>query len=480
LRKQKQKQFELNYNELLEIDPEAAKELEEKMKKQSNTERMNLRHKKFGKWAKFASKSKNPSLNKELQDHYEKGKMLREKIKKIDESSSEDDDEIIDEDSSTSEELPSTGVMGMKFMQRALQKQKEEYKELKQQMMNEDNENLTENKQEIEIDEVQENIGRRVINKNNSKSNNLNKKEKLNISGKNHLIDEISLGSGFTTEMTDNGITTSTTEINESQSKISKESDIKSLTSKDNESEKQSVKSKDNKLSNKRVMTSKDDKKSNISNTWIQDTENIEIETKPKKTNNSKKQSTKSNPWMQVDTDKNDKTKGVKIDVEKLEEKIPNEGKEKSQFNLISHATEQQKELIKRAFANDDVEATFEQEKKDLIDEMIPEDLDDNKLPGWGSWGGVDIVPIVDKKKQKLKEEKRKKLEHKLLSERKDSHLKHVIINHKRDKKQTKYKTPDLPYPYHSKESYERSLSHPLGQEWNTNTVHKAIIKAKG
>jgi len=95
---------------------------------------MTLRHKRFGKWAQYASKSDNPSLKQELVEHYERGKQLREKIKEIDsESSDAEDMEEVSEDS-ISEEMPNKGVMAMKFMQRAHQKQKQEYNQLKENM----------------------------------------------------------------------------------------------------------------------------------------------------------------------------------------------------------------------------------------------------------------------------------------------------------------------------------------------------------
>jgi len=124
MRKQRQKEQELSYNELLETDPEAAKEYQEKMKQKSNKERMTLRHKRFGKWITYTTKSKNPTLKEELHEHYERGKKLREKIEKItsDESSSEVDDNISEE--SVSEEMTKKGLMAMKFMKRAHEKTK--------------------------------------------------------------------------------------------------------------------------------------------------------------------------------------------------------------------------------------------------------------------------------------------------------------------------------------------------------------------
>jgi len=123
---------------LLEIDPEAAKELQDKLLKNTYKERMTLRHKKFGKWAQYAEQSKNPTFKQDLQDHYDTGKKLREKIDRIDSESSQSESDEDKVESSSSEDIPHKGIMKMKFMQRALQKQKEEYKQLKEEMMNED------------------------------------------------------------------------------------------------------------------------------------------------------------------------------------------------------------------------------------------------------------------------------------------------------------------------------------------------------
>jgi len=72
------------------------------------------------------------------------------------------------------------------------------------------------------------------------------------------------------------------------------------------------------------------------------------------------------NPWMKPDNENEEIVKGKnnnKLSLEKLENSVK-ASNEKEKFNLISHATEEQKEYIKRAFANDDVEATFTDEKK--------------------------------------------------------------------------------------------------------------------
>lgn len=88
-------------------------------------------------------------------------------------------------------------------------------------------------------------------------------------------------------------------------------------------------------------------------------------------------------------------------------------------------------ELIKRAFAGQDVVGEFETEKKQtIVDE--DEKIIDNTLPGWGSWTGDGIS-----KKEKARSKGRflTKSEGTKEQNRKDAKLERVIINEKRVKK---------------------------------------------
>jgi U3 small nucleolar RNA-associated protein 14 len=87
-------------------------------------------------------------------------------------------------------------------------------------------------------------------------------------------------------------------------------------------------------------------------------------------------------------------------------------------------------DLVKRAFAGDEVVQEFEQEKLDTVEDEGDKVIDET-LPGWGSWTG-DGVSRKEKQRQKriltkvegIKPEKRK-----------DAKLSRVIINEKRIKK---------------------------------------------
>lgn len=85
-------------------------------------------------------------------------------------------------------------------------------------------------------------------------------------------------------------------------------------------------------------------------------------------------------------------------------------------------------ELIRKAFAGDEVVADFEKEKQDITRDE-EEQVIDNSLPGWGNWTGAGI----SKKEQKRNKGKfMSKVDGIQKGKRKDAKLDRVIINEKR------------------------------------------------
>ncbi|GAA5943759.1 hypothetical protein JCM3775_000944 [Rhodotorula graminis] len=123
-----------------------------------------------------------------------------------------------------------------------------------------------------------------------------------------------------------------------------------------------------------------------------------------------------------------------------------------------------QRELVKEAFANDDVVADFAEEKRKEIERDAPRE-EDNTLPGWGAWAGKGA------KKQKNARKFVTKVAGVDAAKRKDAQLGHVIISEKKDKKVAKYMLKDLPFPYTSAAQHEHKLATPLGPEWSTSTI---------
>ncbi|KAI3427018.1 hypothetical protein D9Q98_006960 [Chlorella vulgaris] len=140
-----------------------------------------------------------------------------------------------------------------------------------------------------------------------------------------------------------------------------------------------------------------------------------------------------------------------------------------------------QAELIGRAFAGDDVAAEFAASKAAEVEGELPKEEVPGVLPGWGIWAGNQREPqwAIDAKK---KAAQRKAA---AAAGRKDAQLQYVVISEKWDKKSSKYKTPAVPFPYDSKETYERAMRQPLGREYNTdasfrNLTRPALLKDAG
>lgn len=124
-----------------------------------------------------------------------------------------------------------------------------------------------------------------------------------------------------------------------------------------------------------------------------------------------------------------------------------------------------QKNLILEAFAGEDVVSEFQKEKRD-IEEAEDDRFEDMTLPGWGGWAGADITAAPKKRFVRKIDgvvQKDKRL---------DKGLKNVIVNETLNKHNLKYQSSSVPYPYESKEQYERALRMPIGEEWTSQATH--------
>ncbi|GMG40298.1 unnamed protein product [Ambrosiozyma monospora] len=132
-----------------------------------------------------------------------------------------------------------------------------------------------------------------------------------------------------------------------------------------------------------------------------------------------------------------------------------------------------QQDLIKQAFAGDSevvIDEEFQAEKNAIEDEEDDKVVDDT-LPGWGSWSSN---PTSKKRKiiKTIKGVTRK-------DKRKDKNKKQVIINERVNKKNVKYMASSVPYPFETREQYEKSLRMPLGQEWVSRETHQKSVMPK-
>ena len=89
-------------------------------------------------------------------------------------------------------------------------------------------------------------------------------------------------------------------------------------------------------------------------------------------------------------------------------------------------------------------------------------------VSGWGSWAGAGAPPPKKPRKLPPKLSAPKSKKDTKAPKRKDDGKSSVIINEKRLKKTSKFQLSEIPYPYKSREEYERAIAGNIGQEWNT------------
>lgn len=137
-----------------------------------------------------------------------------------------------------------------------------------------------------------------------------------------------------------------------------------------------------------------------------------------------------------------------------------------------------QADLVAQAFAGDDVVVEFENSKAADVERDAPRDIDET-LPGWGTWTGNGV------RKPRNARKFLRHVEGTKVDQRKDAKLQHVVINEKRMKQAKPYMSQSVPYPFESKEQYERSLSNPIGPEFTTRTnfqkrIMPHVVKTQG
>ena len=132
-------------------------------------------------------------------------------------------------------------------------------------------------------------------------------------------------------------------------------------------------------------------------------------------------------------------------------------------------------ELVRKAFAGEDVVADFQKDKEERM-QSEDEKVVDNTLAGWGHWIGAGIGKKAQRGKKKGDLSKQEGMPR---AQRQDAKLDKVVINEKRVKKNAKYLASQLPHPFETRQQYERSLRLPLGPEWTTKETFQAATKPR-
>ncbi|KAL1766408.1 U3 small nucleolar RNA-associated protein 14-like A [Sigmodon hispidus] len=138
---------------------------------------------------------------------------------------------------------------------------------------------------------------------------------------------------------------------------------------------------------------------------------------------------------------------------------------------MEDQAERDQKQMIKEAFAGDDVIKEFLKEKREAIQANKPKSVD-LTLPGWGEWGGLDLKPSAKKRRRFL-------IKAPEGPPRKDTNLPNVIINENRNIHAAAHQVRVLPYPFTHHQQFERTIQNPIGSTWNTQRTFQKLTAPK-
>ncbi|XP_055292338.1 U3 small nucleolar RNA-associated protein 14 homolog A-like isoform X1 [Moschus berezovskii] len=130
-----------------------------------------------------------------------------------------------------------------------------------------------------------------------------------------------------------------------------------------------------------------------------------------------------------------------------------------------------QRQMIKEAFAGDDVIRDFLKEKREAVEASKPKDLD-LTLPGWGEWGGMGLKPSAKKRCRFL-------IKAPEGPPRKDKNLPNMIISEKWNIHAAAHQVQVLPHPFTHHQQFERTIQTPIGSTWNTQRAFQKLTMPK-
>ncbi|KAM9963366.1 hypothetical protein ACTFIW_006594 [Dictyostelium discoideum] len=528
-KKKKEKALAKREEELMKLDPEFAKHKAEKLEERRVLERMTQRHKNNSKFMKNILNNRGLTTDdrRDINEHQKLAKelLLMNKINNSnvnnensdededDESDDDDDDDESDDDNKNKKidlsdvdqkslsdkeriqmklqklgrptTLPDKGINAMKFMQKSMERELDNA--IKLQNGVDDYEQAELDDQEREIEE-----SNRIILHKQLASNKQNPSNKIMSSGL--LVEKAGFGNGHkvvsgSSIQIKNNNNSNTNENNDNIKKVNNKKEQQQEQKEEEEEEELDEENPwlDVKKSKKK---SKKDKKKQ-SDEFLISLNNLNNGSKVSNNNNNNKNNNgkevvKGNDLSNnvVNTTSNKKDNKRKFENNNINDNSNKESDEKSEkktktmgMSLIT--SNKQKELLLEAFAKDNIEDEFMEEKKQLVEEDVPEEKS-NFLPGWGSWVGDGAQERDNSKKEAMLKRKRDQKVKELAQKRADSKNSRVIIDEKAPLDGvSKYVLNQLPQHYSNKEQYESTLSIAHGKDWNSSTAFRKLIEPK-
>ncbi|KAK1928680.1 Uncharacterized protein P3T76_015783 [Phytophthora citrophthora] len=521
--------------ELRALDPELARKLDEELAEKRAEERLTLKHRNTSKWVKHQLRrgiQADDATRSAIADQLRRGEELRRKMDAVDSDDDDmdfDDDEmegdaasrlqkrlerqanalVTEIDADSAEAGKKRGLEGMKFMQRAAEKQREkartEAEKLLREIRSGDGDMILSEGEDY-VSSGDEGAAKKKIKKSKKKVI-VTEQDKANVdralaggalqtanvsmsggvSARASGAIAVDLGEGGNNVALANGDKKQSKEF-EIGAKAAKEKTPAKTDTEDTDMEPAAMGEENPWLSNTATKSkrSKRNKKKTQQVKGAQADVAAAIESLAEDT----KESTKDDSAIAALTNGSKTSKKRKLDQEKTEAKEPEQstaGKKKKNKKAKKEAnTAGQDELVRRAFefvADEEDELALEK------DRLAGQDADAKKgaevaklmgMSGWGSWAG-DGVKVS--RRQIAREQKAKDIareaKQKALAGRKDARMERVLINEKKDKKAAKYTVKDVPYPFTSREEYEAAMRNPLGSDWNTSQVTNVLTAPK-
>ncbi|XP_026385176.1 U3 small nucleolar RNA-associated protein 14 homolog A-like isoform X2 [Papaver somniferum] len=474
-----------------QLDPDSAKELAFKQELKRAEERMTLKHKNSSKWAKRAirrglanqDEGTRAAISNQLNQHA----ILTRKMKSMNDSSSSDDSSDFDDDDDLEavanndeplklvnkakektlkiledeDEAPKSGVLDLPFMVRGNERRKKAVDEEARLALKEYDSSLREleeNSDEAERSKKATSSGRRVFGSAaKNQSDEMSRKIKSNRVDRDRNSDS---EDEFATEDFGDAVSSRNMVVSQKNVHIDPSG---AVSGRSNPGQEPVFKRFDDIVGEPGPKTTYD-VAIFASNSFKK------MKSENKKSSTNKKNSKAVDPALPLKETKEEDEDSGSESGEEMVDGILTSGT-KPEYKLPSQA-----DLIRNAFAGDDVEEEFEKEKLETLNEENPEPEKPTLVPGWGQWTHIQKkkgLPSWMVEEHVIAQKKREDA----LKERKDSHLKHVIISERLDKKAEKLHTATVPYPYTSQEQYERTLRVPLGPDFNPATKVGALIR---
>lgn len=503
---QRNRQKQAETDGQLEEDPDLLRELEEKEELERMKERMTLAHKNTSKWAKRVLKrGKNVDIDtrRALSAQLKRGDDLLKKMNlaRTGDDSDDDDENLVDAarkvlsdtENGLDEEATKSGLFNLAFMQKGLEKQREAArKEARLLLLElEANEHVLSSSSDDEDEDDDDSVDSKLKDKiASNKTGPLSKADITNVLKDGEMVaSALQFGSSTIVKMA------SSLEVSEIVGRTPKmeehsKGNVSEHVAMFSTSPKTSVMANDESIKQYTTKHSKakspvNEAETSDSNPWLVATTGSTSSNVDKREIDDKKSTKLSQNGYQK--------KGF-IDVDRAIDMLadtPKDALTKTNKSNVDVTTNQQKittltqeQLVRKAFvtiSEQEAEEEFAREKVmveiEESERKSKKKLDNGLADGWGSWAGAGAPPpplsrnlpahLQPPKKKPVKRER----EHAAAKP-------NVIINQKRLKKMAdSFMIAQIPYPYTSREEYERSMTGGVGREWNVTSSFKDMTR---